>query len=248
MTSGLPWSLHWRSLNVRRRPDTTAILVAAGAGRRLGRRRENGRQKAFRRLGGKPIIFYSLRVLESSPEINGIVVVVSKRAIQRTRLLVTRSGFRKVSAIVAGGRRRQDSVANGLRFAGESDFVLVHDAARPFLTAGLVARTLRASRRTGAALAALPVSDTVKKVVRGRVAKTVSREDLWFAQTPQAFKRSLLEAALRHWPEMLLATDDALVLERFGKTVSVVPGDRYNIKVTYAEDLRLAECLVRSRK
>jgi len=228
---------------VRRKPDTVAILVAAGAGRRLGK---NG-DKIFRKVGGKPLLFYSLLAFQESRDVGRVVVVVKKVSIGRTKALVRRFGFNKVEAIVCGGRMRQDSVRNGLRFAGSADYVLVHDGARPFLSTDLISRTVDACVRTGAAVAALPVSDTVKKVVGKRVVRTVSRDGLWLAQTPQVFRRRLLEQAFERGTASSPATDDSVMLERPGKRIAIVEGDSFNIKITYRADLLLAEALLRLR-
>ncbi|MBN1504985.1 MAG: 2-C-methyl-D-erythritol 4-phosphate cytidylyltransferase [Candidatus Eisenbacteria bacterium] len=222
----------------------TAILVAAGAGKRLGRRGD----KAFATVGGMPLISYSLLALEKAREVEGIVVVVRRAAVGRCLALVRRLGLRKVVTVAAGGRRRQDSVLRGLGFAAGSEYVLVHDAARPFLSAGLVSRTVAECRRTGAAIAAEPASDTVKKVKAGRVAGTVPRQTLWLAQTPQAFRRNLLERAFHEWPSRLDATDDAALLERAGVRVAVVQGDPFNIKITYPADVALAEAVIEAAR
>lgn len=224
------------------RARAAAILVAAGRGKRLGRKGD----KAFLNVGGRPLIYYSLLALERSPEVERTVVVVRRGAVGRCRALVDRLGLTKVEAVVTGGRRRQDSVRNGLRFAGDSEYVLVHDAARPFLSPRLVSRTMAACRRAGAAIAAEPASDTVKRVKGGRVAETVPRQTLWLAQTPQAFRRELLERAFSKWPDGLDATDDAALLERAGIRVAVVPGDPFNIKITHRVDILLAEALLKA--
>jgi 2-C-methyl-D-erythritol 4-phosphate cytidylyltransferase len=229
---------------VRRRRDTAAIVVAAGQGRRLGRKGD----KAFVNVAGRPLLLYSLLALESAPDVERTIVVVRKGAVRRCQALVKRLGLRKVEAVVAGGRRRQDSVRNGLRLAGDSQYVLVHDAARPFLSRRLVSRTMAECRRTGAAIAAEPASDTIKRVKGGRVTATVPRETLRLAQTPQAFRRELLERAFKKWPDGLDATDDAALLERAGVRVAVVPGDSLNMKVTYPSDIVLAEALLKAGK
>jgi len=231
----------WREPKLKRSPEVTAILVAAGAGRRMGK---NG-EKIFATLGGKPLLFYSLKALEISPEIERVVIVVRKKSVETCRTLVRRFGFRKVQAIVAGGTRRQDSVERGLGFVGESRFVLIHDGARPLLSRRLISRTLAACRRTGAAIAALPVTDTVKKVSGSRIDGTIPRENLWSAQTPQVFRRELIEEAFRRWPRGRIATDDASMLKKCGRKVSVVEGDLFNIKITFPSDFATAESLLR---
>jgi 2-C-methyl-D-erythritol 4-phosphate cytidylyltransferase len=228
---------------VRKRPDTAAILVAAGVGKRLGKKGD----KVFQKVAGKPLLFYSLHALQESRDVSRVVVVVQRVSVRRTKALVRRFGFKKVEAIVSGGRRRQDSVRNGLRFAGSADYVLVHDGARPFLSKDLISRTVDACVRTGAAVAALPVSDTVKKVVGNRVVRTVSRKGLWLAQTPQVFRRRLLEQAFERRTARLPATDDSAMVEKPGRRIAMVEGDSFNIKITYRADLLLAEALLRLR-
>jgi 2-C-methyl-D-erythritol 4-phosphate cytidylyltransferase len=237
---------------LKRNPEVVAIVVAAGAGRRMGKGTGRGMdregEKVFVTLGGKPLLFYSLKSLELSPEIERVVVVVRRRALRKCRGLVSRLGFKKVQAVVAGGKRRQDSVENGLRFVGESRFVLIHDGARPFLSTRLISRTLAACRRTGAAIAALPINDTVKKVRGSSIDETVPRENLWAAQTPQVFEKRVIEEAFGRWPRNMTATDDASVVKKSGRRVAVVEGDLFNIKITFPSDLALAESLLRLKK
>jgi 2-C-methyl-D-erythritol 4-phosphate cytidylyltransferase len=229
---------------VARKPDTVAIVVAAGSGRRLGRRGE----KAFTVIGDRPLLFYSLKALETSPDVASVVIVVRSKALRRCLGLVKRYRFGKVEAIVAGGRRRQDSVAKGLAAAGRLKLVLIHDAARPLLSRKLVARTVQACRKNGAAIAAVPVSDSVKRV-RGRsIRGKVKREGLWLAQTPQVFRREVMEEALCLWPSTRTATDDATMVRHCGRRVVVVPGDFTNVKVTFPEDLAVADSLARLKR
>ncbi|MCX5800107.1 MAG: 2-C-methyl-D-erythritol 4-phosphate cytidylyltransferase [Candidatus Eisenbacteria bacterium] len=230
-----------RRRELKDRSGVAAIVVAAGAGRRMGTKRE----KVFVTLGGKPLLFYSLKALEVSPEIERVVIVVRKESLEECREFVRRFRFKKVQAIVAGGKRRQDSVENGLRFVGESRFVLVHDGARPFLSRRLVSRTVAACKRAGAAIAALPVTDTLNRVSGGAIERTLPRENLWLVQTPQVFGKKIIEDAFRRWPRRVTATDDASMVKKSGKRVTVVEGDSFNIKVTFPGDLALAESLLR---
>ncbi|MFH0778910.1 MAG: 2-C-methyl-D-erythritol 4-phosphate cytidylyltransferase [Candidatus Eisenbacteria bacterium] len=232
---------------MKRVPGVTAILVAAGAGRRLGGRGE----KALRTLGGRPLVYHSLRTLERSPSVESVVLVVRRNVIRKCESFVRRCGLRKVRKVLAGGRRRQDSVARGLDFARASvpsELVLIHDAARPFLSERLIGRTISAAKRKGAAIAALPVSDTVKKVKGTAIAGTVPREGLWLAQTPQVFRRDLLERAFNRWHSGRAATDDASIVSGLGESVIVVEGESSNIKITYPEDMILAEAMLRLRR
>jgi 2-C-methyl-D-erythritol 4-phosphate cytidylyltransferase len=217
---------------------TAAIIVAAGSSRRM-----RGADKLLALLGGRPVISHSLEAFARHPGIDEIVVVVSesnRRAI--AELADSVAGER--TAVVLGGRRRRDSVLNGLKaLASACEYVVVHDAARPFVDAAMIDAALGGAREVGAALCAIPVSDTVKRAdPSGRVSSTVTREGLWLAQTPQAFRRDLLLRA--HETIDLDVTDDAALIELLGEPVKLVMGSRRNIKVTLPEDLALAEALL----
>ena len=207
--------------------------------------------KQFLTLGGLPLLVHSLRALEASETVSGIVLAVPQADLDYcTRDIVERYGFKKVRRIVAGGVERQDSVRLGLAaVGGEADIVLVHDAVRPFLTADMIAQVVAAAVKHGAAIVAIPMRDTVKRVgTDGLIEETVDRKSLWLAQTPQAFKRALLEEAhekaLRNG---LCATDDAQLVERLGHRVAIVEGSTDNIKVTRPEDLAMGESILASR-
>jgi 2-C-methyl-D-erythritol 4-phosphate cytidylyltransferase len=207
--------------------------------------------KQFLTLGGLPLLVHSLRVLDASAAVSGIVLAVPQTDLDYcTRDIVERYGFKKVRRIVAGGAERQDSVRLGLAAVGsEADIVLVHDAVRPFLTEDMIARVVAAAVKHGAAIVAVPMRDTVKRVgADGLIEETVDRKPLWLAQTPQAFKRALLEEAhekaLRNG---LRATDDAQLVERLGQHVAIVEGSTENIKVTRPEDLMIGEAILVSR-
>ncbi len=220
-----------------------ALIPAAGSGERLGAERP----KALVELGGRPLISWSLDVLSRVGAIERIVVALPAGALElpwvpeQTLELVT----------VAGGATRSESVRNALAAAGESEEVLVHDAARPLLTARLVEDTLAALAQEGVdgALAAARVTDTVKEArADGTVTRTLARSTLWAAQTPQVFRRGALQHALDVPEEVLAqATDDAWLLERAGYRVVVVEAPRENIKVTSALDLAVAQALLLRR-
>jgi 2-C-methyl-D-erythritol 4-phosphate cytidylyltransferase len=144
--------------------------------------------------------------------------------------------------------RRQDSVAAGVAACGECDVILVHDAARPLVTPTVIDRCADAAREHGAAIVATPVTDTLKRVSQGMIAETVPRESLWAAQTPQGFRRDVIEGAIsRAHQQDLEFTDEAALLESFGIDVRVVPGDQTNIKVTHAEDLDIVRAIIEHR-
>jgi 2-C-methyl-D-erythritol 4-phosphate cytidylyltransferase len=205
-----------------------AVIPAAGRGVRLG----GAAPKQYLPLAGVPII-------------DAVVVVVPPGDESRCRCeAVEPYGFVKVRAIVPGGASRQESVARGLdAVEDDASYVVVHDAARPLVSEGLIRRVVEAAAMTGAALAAVPVTDTLKRrVAAGGMLTTVDREGLWAAQTPQAFRTSLLREALaRAATEGFVGTDDASVVERLGAAVALVEGEAFNLKITRAEDLVLAE-------
>jgi 2-C-methyl-D-erythritol 4-phosphate cytidylyltransferase len=203
-----------------------AVLVAAGRGERLGAERP----KAFVMLGGKPMLQWSIHAL--APAVEHVVVALPAGADAPPGTIGA-----------PGGEHRSQSVRNALRAAPAGDPVVVHDAARPLITAELVARAIAAlDSDHDAAIAAAPVSDTVKEVEGDEVRRTVPREHLWAVQTPQVFRRATLERALDVSDEVLArATDDAWLVERIGGRVKVVPFPPDNIKVTSPFDLEIAE-------
>lgn len=220
------------------RPGLAAVLVGAGRGERLGR------EKLFARLAGRPVIGLAVGAFEAAGCVEEVVLVVRPDQVGRVRTMVAECGWRKVAAVVPGGERRQDSVLAGLAAVGAAEFVAVHDLARPLVTPALIDRVFAAAREFGAAVPGLPVRDTLKQVADGLAVRTVPRAGLWATQTPQVFRLDLLKSALD--PE-LEVTDDAAWLEARGIPVRVVPGDPANIKLTYPEDLEIAEALLRYR-
>lgn len=222
-----------------------AIVPAAGAGVRM----EADRPKQFRPLGDRPLLVHTLQRLSDSPLIETVVVVVPADWVAKARSeLIEPYGLAKVGAVVAGGAERQDSVAAGLEALGpEVDLVVVHDGVRPFVTEAMIADVVEAARAAGAAVAAIPVAETVKRVADGAVVETVSRDGLYRVQTPQAFRREVLAEALeRARAEGVVATDEAALVERFGRPVRVVAGSAVNLKVTSPEDWSLAESILSS--
>ncbi|WP_428149187.1 bifunctional 2-C-methyl-D-erythritol 4-phosphate cytidylyltransferase/2-C-methyl-D-erythritol 2,4-cyclodiphosphate synthase [Brevundimonas sp.] len=212
-----------------------AIVVAAGSGSRAGG------DKQWRPLGGKPVVRWSVEALLKAGA-EEVVVVVSADGFERAADAL--AGLEKWRA-VAGGVERADSVRAGLEgLTGAADRpVLVHDAARPLLSADMVRRLLEALPGADGAIAALPVSDTLKRGTDS-IEGTVERNGLWRAQTPQAFRADRLIAAYAAWPEGSAATDDAAVVEHDGGTVRLVQGDPRLMKLTYPEDFAMAEALI----
>jgi len=225
---------------------SAAIVVAAGSGARLGA----GRPKAFVLLAGRPMAAWSLDALAAAG-IPRVVVAVppGHGAVAEEALGGAAGDFPLGFALVEGGETRSASVRNALAAAGDVDGVLVHDAARPLAAPELFMRTLAALERADAAIAAARVPDTVKEAGEdGLVVRTLDRSRLWAVQTPQAFRRAALEAALNVDASVLAqATDDASLVERAGGTVRVVESSPANFKVTTPHDLRVAELLLGER-
>jgi 2-C-methyl-D-erythritol 4-phosphate cytidylyltransferase len=221
--------------------NVVAILVAAGRGERLG----GERPKAFVPLAGQPMLLRAARAFEQASAVGAIVAVVPPLELDSSRALL--DGVRKLSGLVAGGARRQDSVLEGMRQvpAGFDGVVLVHDAARPLVDAPLIDAVAAEAWRHGAAVPTLPIVDTVKRVRGGCVVETLDRSELGAAQTPQGFRFELLarayEAAFR---DCVALTDEAMAVERLGLRVAIVPGSARNRKITTPEDLAWAEALL----
>ncbi len=222
--------------------SVAAILLCAGKGERLGL----GVDKALAPLAGRPLFTWSLEALERCDAVDAIVMVGPSA---KLRDLLAASGLapRKILAWSEGGKERQHSVARGLHpLPGDVTHVAVHDCARALVEPALVARVIADARTHGAALAAVPVEDTLKRVSLGVVEQTVPRAGLWRAQTPQAFRRDWLLAA-HEAAGATVATDDAALVEALGHRVRITPGDPMNLKITTPDDLRLAEAWLRSR-
>lgn len=217
-----------------------AIIAAGGRGVRLGA----GRPKQFLEIGGRSILDLSLHALAASDRIDEIVVALPPEYVAETAQSWD-GRLTKPLVFVDGGERRQDSVAGAFaRTSPRADIILIHDAARPFVTSEIIARTIDAATMHGAAIAAIAVSDTVKQVGEAEggsrpIRATIARDTIFLAQTPQAFRREVLERAIAEG-QHLEATDEAMLVERLGLPVHVVDGDVKNIKVTTLEDLTAA--------
>lgn len=222
-----------------------ALLPAAGQGRRLG----GPLAKPFVPLGGRAILVRTLEVFEACAAVDDIWLIVAAEQCDYCRQTVVQPyDWQKVRGVVPGGATRQESVWCGLQQVPETvGLVVVHDAVRPFVTAALVEETLRVAAESGAAVAAVPLHDTLKRVAPGgEVEATLPRDRLWRAQTPQAFRHPLLREAFQHaWQQGLHATDEAGLVEALGHPVRVVRGSEWNVKITTPDDLRLGEALVR---
>lgn len=223
----------------------TIIVVAAGPGSRLGA----GQPKGFVLLGGVPLFVRTLRAVTQASGVSAAVAVVPPGTEPFCREQIERHGpWPCPVSVVAGGAERQDSVRAGITEAGATELIAIHDAARPFVAAATVERVLAAAAHDGAAIPALPVTDTVKQVhPDGWIETTPPRERLWLAQTPQAFRADIIRAAhARAVADGIVATDDAMLAERAGVRVHVVPGNPENRKITTPDDLRWAEWMLAS--
>jgi 2-C-methyl-D-erythritol 4-phosphate cytidylyltransferase len=221
--------------------STVAILLCAGRGERLAA----GVDKALAPLAGRPLFTWSLEALERCAAIHGIVIVGPVRTLEEA-LAASGLNAAKVVAWSEGGRERQHSVARGLHvLPADCTHVAVHDSARALVTPALIARVVGAALEHGAAIAATPLSDTLKRVALDVIETTVPRQGLWCAQTPQVFRRDWLEQA--HAAATALATDDAALVEAQGHRVRVTAGEALNLKITTSHDLAFAEAWLAHR-
>lgn len=214
---------------------TGVVIAAAGSGKRMGAEGN----KVFLPLNGKPIIAHSLGLLAALPEVNELVVVTRDVDLQLMQEIVNEYAPDKPVRVVVGGRERQQSVYKGLlALAADTDWVIIHDGARPYLGADVVYRALQAAKEHLAVGIGVPVTDTVKRVQAGFVSETLPRRELWAMQTPQVFSYHLiLQAHAAAEKNKWAATDDCALLEALGKPVFIVRGDYKNIKITTPEDL-----------
>lgn len=229
--------------------SVTVIIPAAGSGLRMG-----GVYKPLEMLCGKPIIWYSLGVFQESPYVKSIVIAAREDKINELHALVLENDFTKVSGIIAGGKDRQESVEKAFRYAFSSaekitPLVAVHDAARPLITAEDIMRAFTLASKSKSAVCAQRVRDTVKKTNdKNLVTKSVDREGLWLIQTPQVFDTDLFHTALSVAKTTgFRATDDSSLVIDAGFKVMLCETPSYNIKITYDEDVALAQAILMSR-
>ena len=217
--------------------NVTAIIVAAGEGKRFGS------SKPYAVLKGKRILDHSLETFDRHPGIFDMVLVLRETG-QKAFFL---DRYAKLKTVVTGGERRQDSVLSGFQHIdpARTDIVLVHDAARPLVKAELIDRIIDATKAKGAAIPVLPVSDTVKRIDGNRVLRTIDRQGLYCIQTPQGFSCEILGRAFEEVLEdSRTYTDEAALVEKLGVDVFAVPGDPKNIKITVPGDLKIAEAFI----
>jgi 2-C-methyl-D-erythritol 4-phosphate cytidylyltransferase len=224
-----------------------AVIVSAGKGHRFmeGKsiRPDHGK-KQFHFLGEKPILAHTLDKFETCPLIRSVLLVVGKEDMDTClKEVIEKYKFQKVSQIVPGGKRRQESVKNGIdALSKDADIVAIHDGVRPFVTRAMIEDSIHAAARYGAVVLAMPVKDTIKMAnPDGTILKTLDRESLWQIQTPQTFQVHVIkEAYSRAAEDAFVGTDDASLVERLGTKVHILPGSYTNIKITTPEDLLLA--------
>ncbi|MFO7773030.1 MAG: 2-C-methyl-D-erythritol 4-phosphate cytidylyltransferase [Dehalococcoidia bacterium] len=215
------------------------VIVAAGTSQRMA-----GINKLFLPLSGKPLLAWSVDACQRYGLARQVILVLNDNDLARGQKLKEDRGWSKVT-LCPGGARRQDSVSQGLRRIRDCDWVLIHDGARPFLTPDLIEDGLNTVRETGAAVAAVPVKETIKLAAGERlIGETLERDRLWAAQTPQIFSFDVISRAYENLATEV--TDDACAVERLGYKVRLYMGDYKNIKVTTAEDLALARIIARS--
>ena len=223
--------------------QAAVVIVAAGSSRRMG-----GRDKLWTPLVGRVTLARTIDAFALSPLISKIVLVLNTERLEEARVLCKREGWNKIDGIVVGGTRRQDSVRGGLDHlaenAPETRWVMIHDGARPLVSNTIIEAGLQAAQTHQAAVAAVPVKDTIKQVRDGVIQNTPERSQLWMVQTPQVFAFPLIHQAHHSGLAEREATDDAALLERLGHPVAIFPGSYTNLKITTQEDLLLAEALI----
>ncbi len=215
-------------------PTAAVIVPAAGRGIRMG----EGLAKQYRPLGDRPVLWHTLARLQACPRIGRIIVAIHADDDERFRQVAADPFFDKLQAPVGGGATRSDSVRAGLRALTDEELVLVHDAVRPWVSMDLIERVVEAAAEHGAAVPALPVTETIKVVEGDRVIESLDRSRLYRAQTPQGFRRALLESAFQSSGPAPPPTDEASMLERAGIPVRMVRGEPDNVKITHPADLR----------
>ncbi|HEX8091600.1 MAG TPA: 2-C-methyl-D-erythritol 4-phosphate cytidylyltransferase, partial [Blastocatellia bacterium] len=219
-----------------------AIVPAAGIGARM----QANRAKQMLELGGVPLLVHTLRRFEQCDAVDQIILVSQPNLITEVLALISRHNLKKIARVVGGGPQRQDSVYRAIQVIKEEDagVIAVHDAVRPFVRPEEIRAVIERAQNTGAALMATVAIDTIKQVKSGRVQRTLDRKRIFHAQTPQAFRYSIIkEAYERAYADGFTATDDSQLVERIGHRVSVVEGSPINIKITRPFDLRLAEVI-----
>jgi 2-C-methyl-D-erythritol 4-phosphate cytidylyltransferase len=226
----------------------SAIIVAAGKGKRM----DQSINKQYIKLKDKEVLAITLEEFSKVEQVEEIIVVVSPDEVEFCKNnIIDKYNFSKVKKIVCGGKERQQSVYNGLLNCGaETDIVLIHDGARPFIDKETICKSIEGAKMNGACTVAVPVKDTIKVADSNKIiTKTLKRDELYLIQTPQAFRYELiLEAHKKALSENALATDDTMLVEALGCKVKIIDGDYFNIKITTPEDLIFGNAILDSLK
>jgi len=229
----------------------TAIVLAAGRGLRYKAKLS----KPLLQINGQPVIIYCLKIISSLSLVRDIIVVANPQNLNRIKNKLKQYRIKKMSKVILGGQKRQDSVRNALEVVdSRADFILIQDGVRPFIDRNTVLEAIKEAKKYGAAIVGVPLKSTIK-VVAGRrsqvagnfmVKKTLDRNELWEIQTPQVFKKELILEAYKKFGDAKV-TDDAMLVEKLGAKVSVVLGSYQNIKITTPEDLAIAKAIAKIR-
>ncbi|HEY0047991.1 MAG TPA: 2-C-methyl-D-erythritol 4-phosphate cytidylyltransferase [Pyrinomonadaceae bacterium] len=221
----------------------TAIIVAAGSGKRFGGKTP----KQFLEVLGKPLIIHTIQRFEACREIDEIILVLASTETAKFLQIAGKYNLKKISKVVAGGSARAESVRKGLSAirAATAEIVAVHDGARPLVSIEEIAQTVKKARETGAACLVSAVTDTIKEIKDGKIIRTIDRSTLRRALTPQCFRYEILHRAFENADLSAAATDECFLVEKLGQEIAVVEGSARNIKITHAEDLTLAESLLK---
>ena len=221
------------------------VILAAGQGKRMGA----GKNKLLLPLNGVPVLIHTLLVFEHDEECEGIILAIHPSDQQEFTTLIMQYNLIKNLSFVHGGEERQHSVSNAIKVVKTEGIVLVHDGARPFIDKATIHKLVMVANEAGAAVVAVPVKDTIKKVENQKIVETIERSSLWAVQTPQAFRISILQKAHRLATNQgFLGTDEASVVERIPHQIKIVEGSYDNIKLTTPEDLFFAEAIIRKRE
>lgn len=233
--------------NLSHNADTSAILLCAGESTRFSQGRTS---KQMATVLGKTVISRTIEAFEEAPSIKEIVLVVKKEEADEYNKMICNCAYKKISCIVVGGDTRQISAMRGFKHISEkAKLVAIHDGARCLVTSDIIESVIEQARQSGAASAASKVTDTVKIADNdGNISRTVSRENMWTVQTPQVFEHSLYRNCIENAKEKGIgATDDCMLAESYGQKVKLVETGRENIKITYKDDILLAEAIIRAR-
>ncbi|NPC90812.1 2-C-methyl-D-erythritol 4-phosphate cytidylyltransferase [Bacillus sp. WMMC1349] len=225
--------------------DYQVIIPAAGQGKRMN----VGKNKLFIKAKGTPVIIHTLKVFEHHSACKSIILVINEKEYDEFNRLLKEYHFITPIKIVTGGNERQHSVMQGIQAVGKEGMVLVHDGARPFIKQEHIEQLVIKANETGAAIVAVPVKDTIKRVQDNEITGTIERSSLWAAQTPQAFRLSILmNAHLKAEATGFFGTDDASLVEEAGGKVAIIQGDYQNIKLTTPDDLLVAEAILEAER